>query len=200
MRSKNVEASRTLLALADTDMNALQDTWIAVLECVSRLEYITSSPSMASTVMQGSNQISRDSVVQSLKELSGKPAEQVFVNSVKLPSDSIVEFFDALCGVSAEELKQTPARVFSLQKLVEISYYNMARIRLVCLAILVCIMCPIVLLAILPSFMLLNFLVAYLITIICCCRRCFCESCNTFHTVGLVYLAIDHSFYADIKF
>ncbi|XP_047066260.1 brefeldin A-inhibited guanine nucleotide-exchange protein 5-like [Lolium rigidum] len=131
MRSKNVEALRTLLALADTDMDALHDTWNAVLECVSRLEYITSSPSMAATVMQGSNQISRDSVVQSLKELSGKPAEQVFVNSVKLPSDSIVEFFNALCGVSAEELKQTPARVFSLQKLVEISYYNMARIRLV---------------------------------------------------------------------
>lgn len=131
MRSKNVEALRTLLALADTDMDALQDTWNAVLECVSRLEYITSSPSMSATVMQGSNQISRDSVVQSLKELSGKPAEQVFVNSVKLPSDSIVEFFTALCGVSAEELKQTPPRVFSLQKLVEISYYNMARIRLV---------------------------------------------------------------------
>ncbi|XP_062190117.1 brefeldin A-inhibited guanine nucleotide-exchange protein 5-like [Phragmites australis] len=131
MRSKNVEALRTLLALADTDMDALQDTWNAVLECVSRLEYITSSPSIAATVMLGSNQISRDSVVQSLKELAGKPAEQIFVNSVKLPSDSIVEFFTALCGVSAEELKQTPARVFSLQKLVEISYYNMARIRLV---------------------------------------------------------------------
>ncbi|ONM24439.1 HOPM interactor 7 [Zea mays] len=131
MRSKNVEALRTLLGLADTDMDALQDTWNAVLECVSRLEYITSNPSISATVMLGSNQISRDSVVQSLKELAGKPAEQIFVNSVKLPSDSIVEFFTALCGVSAEELKQTPARVFSLQKLVEISYYNMARIRLV---------------------------------------------------------------------
>ncbi|CAN6199456.1 unnamed protein product [Urochloa humidicola] len=131
MRSKNVEALRTLLGLADTDMDALQDTWNAVLECVSRLEYITSNPSISATVMMGSNQISRDSVVQSLKELAGKPAEQIFVNSVKLPSDSIVEFFTALCGVSAEELKQTPARVFSLQKLVEISYYNMARIRLV---------------------------------------------------------------------
>ncbi|WVZ66373.1 hypothetical protein U9M48_015604 [Paspalum notatum var. saurae] len=131
MRSKNVEALRTLLGLADTDMDALQDTWNAVLECVSRLEYITSNPSISATVMLGSNQISRDSVVQSLKDLAGKPAEQIFVNSVKLPSDSIVEFFTALCGVSAEELKQTPARVFSLQKLVEISYYNMARIRLV---------------------------------------------------------------------
>lgn len=131
MRSKNVEALRTLLALCDSEPDSLQDTWNAVLECVSRLEFITATPAIAATVMHGSNQISRDAVLQSLKELAGKPAEQVFVNSVKLPSDSIVEFFTALCGVSAEELKQTPARVFSLQKLVEISYYNMARIRMV---------------------------------------------------------------------
>ncbi|XP_021277449.1 brefeldin A-inhibited guanine nucleotide-exchange protein 5 [Herrania umbratica] len=131
MRSKNVEALRTLLGLCDLEPDSLQDTWNAVLECVSRLEFISSTPAIAATVMHGSNQISKDAVVQSLKELAGKPAEQVFVNSEKLPSDSIVEFFTALCGVSAEELKQTPARVFSLQKLVEISYYNMARIRLV---------------------------------------------------------------------
>ncbi|XWS26510.1 hypothetical protein CRYUN_Cryun26dG0038000 [Craigia yunnanensis] len=131
MRSKNVEALRTLLGLCDLEPDSLQDTWNAVLECVSRLEFITSTPAIAATVMHGLNQISKDAVVQSLKELAGKPAEQVFFNSEKLPSDSVVEFFTALCGVSAEELKQTPARVFSLQKLVEISYYNIARIRMV---------------------------------------------------------------------
>ena len=65
----------------------------------------TSNPSISTTVMLGSNQILWDSIVQSLKELAGKPAEQC-----KLPSDSIVEFFTTLCGVSAEELKQTSAR------------------------------------------------------------------------------------------
>ncbi|XP_021732781.1 brefeldin A-inhibited guanine nucleotide-exchange protein 5-like [Chenopodium quinoa] len=131
MRSKNVEALRTLLALCESDTDSLEDTWNAVLECISRLEYITSNPAIAATVMLGSNQISRDGLLQSLRELAGKPTEQVFLNSVRLPSSAIVEFFTALCGVSAEELKQTPARVFSLQKLVEISYYNMARIRMV---------------------------------------------------------------------
>lgn len=131
MRSKNVEALRTLLELSDSETDALQDTWNAVLECISRLEYITSTPGMALTVMQGSNQISRDALLQSLRGLSGKPAEQIFVNSVKLPSEAVVEFFTALCNVSAEELKQSSPRVFSLQKLVEISYYNMARIRMV---------------------------------------------------------------------
>ena len=47
---------------------------------------------------------------------------------------AIVEFVRALCDVSWEEiqssgLSQHP-RLFSLQKLVEISYYNMNRIRL----------------------------------------------------------------------
>ncbi|GLT85637.1 hypothetical protein SLE2022_038230 [Rubroshorea leprosula] len=131
MRSKNVEALRTLLTLCESEPDSLQDTWNAVLECVSRLEFITTTPAIAATVMHGSNQISKDAVVQSLKEMAGKPAEKVFWNSAKLPSEAVVEFFNALCGVSAEELKQTPARVFSLQKLVEISYYNMARIRMV---------------------------------------------------------------------
>ncbi|XP_074312417.1 brefeldin A-inhibited guanine nucleotide-exchange protein 5 [Silene latifolia] len=131
MRSKNVEALRTLLALGESDADALEDTWNAVLECISRLEFITSTPAVAATVMQASNQISRDALLQSLRELAGKPTDQVFLNSVRLPSDAVVEFFTALCGVSAEELKQNPARVYSLQKLVEISYYNMARIRMV---------------------------------------------------------------------
>jgi brefeldin A-inhibited guanine nucleotide-exchange protein len=47
---------------------------------------------------------------------------------------AIVNFVQALCDVSWEEiqsssLSQQP-RLFSLQKLVEISYYNMNRIRL----------------------------------------------------------------------
>uniref|UniRef100_A0A7I4C777 SEC7 domain-containing protein n=1 Tax=Physcomitrium patens TaxID=3218 RepID=A0A7I4C777_PHYPA len=131
MRSKNVEALKTLLSMCQNEPEALQDTWNAVLECVSRLEFIITTPGMTSTLMQGSNQISRDSLVLSLTELTGKPTEQVFVNSVRLPSDVIVEFFGALCGVSAEELRQSPPRVFSLTKLVEISYYNMTRIRMV---------------------------------------------------------------------
>lgn len=117
--------------MCDTDIDALQDSWLATLECVSRLQYAVSWPAMTSTIMQGSNQISRDAVLYSLRELSGKPTDQVFINSVKLPSESVVEFFTALCSVSAEELKQIPPRTFSLQKIVEISYYNMTRIRMV---------------------------------------------------------------------
>ena len=42
-----------------------------------------------------------------------------------------VEFVKALCNVSLDELANaTHPRMFSLQKIVEISYYNMGRIRL----------------------------------------------------------------------
>ena len=131
MREKNVEALRTLLDLCNTHMYALQDSWLAILECISRLEYIVSCPAMTATIVQGTNQNSRDAILQSLRELSGKATEQVFSNSVKLPSESVVEFFSALCYVSAEELKQSPARTFSLQKIVGISYSNMTRIHMV---------------------------------------------------------------------
>ncbi|KAL0298544.1 UNVERIFIED_CONTAM: Brefeldin A-inhibited guanine nucleotide-exchange protein 5 [Sesamum radiatum] len=131
MRGKNVEALSTLLALCDTEIDALKDSWSTILECISRLEYLVSSPAMTATIMQGSNQISKDAILQSLKELSGKPTERVFLNCLNLPSESVVEFFTGLCSVSAEELKQAPARVFSLRKVVEVSYYNMGRIRMV---------------------------------------------------------------------
>ncbi|XP_042036168.1 brefeldin A-inhibited guanine nucleotide-exchange protein 5-like isoform X2 [Salvia splendens] len=131
MRGKNIEALRTLLDLCDTHMYALQDSWLAILECVSRLEYVISWPAMTATIVQGENQNSRDAILQSLRELSGKAVEQVFSNSVKLPSESVVEFFTTLCNISAEELKQSPARTFSLQKIVEISYSNMTRIHVV---------------------------------------------------------------------
>ncbi|KAL0302961.1 UNVERIFIED_CONTAM: Brefeldin A-inhibited guanine nucleotide-exchange protein 5, partial [Sesamum radiatum] len=131
MRGKNVEALSTLLALCDTEIDALKDSWSTILECISRLEYLVSSPATTATIMQGSNQISKDAILQSLRELSGKPTERVFLNCLNLPSESVVEFFTGLCSVSAEELKQAPARVFSLRKVVEVSYYNMGRIRMV---------------------------------------------------------------------
>jgi len=131
MKSKNVEALKMLLALCQDEPEALKDTWNAVLECLSRLEYLTSTLASSNILMLGGNQISRHSLLLSLTELAGNPTEQVFVNSVKLPSDAVVEFCTALCGVSHDELQQNPPRLFSLTKLIEISYYNSLRIRMV---------------------------------------------------------------------
>ena len=58
--------------------------------------------------------------------------DRVFVGSVRLDGDAIVEFVTSLCEVSQGELSSLTAhpRMFSLQKIVEICFYNMGRIRL----------------------------------------------------------------------
>ena len=56
---------------------------------------------------------------------------RIFTGSTRLDGNAIVDFVKALCQVSLEELASpTHPRMFSLQKIVEISYYNMGRIRL----------------------------------------------------------------------
>lgn len=128
---KNLEALKTLFQVTESDTDALHDTWNNLLECVSRLEYITSGSGASDALVMGETQSERDALLQFMVELREKNIEQIFQNTVTLPSDVIVEFFTALCSISSEELNQIPPRVFSLQKLVEISYYNMSRIRMV---------------------------------------------------------------------
>ncbi|EDO41902.1 predicted protein [Nematostella vectensis] len=55
----------------------------------------------------------------------------IFTGSTKLDGEAIVDFVQALCMVSSEELSShAHPRMFCLTKLVEISYYNMGRIRI----------------------------------------------------------------------
>lgn len=59
--------------------------------------------------------------------------DAIFANSYKLSGQAIVHFVGALTEVSWQEIQSSGQsenpRMFSLQKLVEISYYNMGRIR-----------------------------------------------------------------------
>lgn len=62
-----------------------------------------------------------------------KGVDRIFTNTANLSGDAIVYFVRALTEVSWEEIKisgsnESP-RTYSLQKLVEISYYNMTRVR-----------------------------------------------------------------------
>lgn len=60
--------------------------------------------------------------------------DKVFTNSANMSRDSIAEFVKALSQVSNEEIESSGQsanpRMFSLQKFVDICYYNMSRIRL----------------------------------------------------------------------
>uniref|UniRef100_A0A8C4PVL8 ADP ribosylation factor guanine nucleotide exchange factor 2 n=1 Tax=Equus asinus asinus TaxID=83772 RepID=A0A8C4PVL8_EQUAS len=57
--------------------------------------------------------------------------DRIFTGSTRLDGNAIVDFVRWLCAVSMDELASPHhPRMFSLQKIVEISYYNMNRIRL----------------------------------------------------------------------
>jgi brefeldin A-inhibited guanine nucleotide-exchange protein len=62
-----------------------------------------------------------------------KGVDRIFTNTANLSGDAIVHFVKALTEVSWEEIKisgqNDSPRTYSLQKLVEISYYNMTRVR-----------------------------------------------------------------------
>ncbi|XP_041101817.1 brefeldin A-inhibited guanine nucleotide-exchange protein 1-like isoform X2 [Polyodon spathula] len=75
------------------------------------------------------------SIQESIGETSSQSVvvavDRVFTGSTRLDGNAIVDFVRWLCSVSMDELASTThPRMFSLQKIVEISYYNMGRIRL----------------------------------------------------------------------
>ncbi|KAM7275057.1 hypothetical protein ACFE04_016923 [Oxalis oulophora] len=67
-----------------------------------------------------------------LEQVGSSEMNRIFTRSQNLNSEAIIDFVNALCKVSMEELRSTSdPRVFSLTKIVEIAHYNMDRIRLV---------------------------------------------------------------------
>jgi len=73
----------------------------------------------------------KESIGETISQSVVVAVDRIFTGSTRLDGDAIVDFVRALCQVSLEELAHsTQPRMFSLQKIVEISYYNMGRIRL----------------------------------------------------------------------
>ncbi|XP_055508524.1 brefeldin A-inhibited guanine nucleotide-exchange protein 2-like isoform X2 [Leucoraja erinacea] len=75
------------------------------------------------------------SIQESVGETSSQSVvvavDRIFTGSTRLDGNAIVDFVHWLCAVSMDELgSPLHPRMFSLQKIVEISYYNMGRIRL----------------------------------------------------------------------
>ncbi|KAF9569079.1 Sec7-domain-containing protein [Agrocybe pediades] len=139
MKTKNMEAIKALLDVAVTEGNNLKGSWHEVLTCVSQLEHMQLISSGADVADTGKKGRSRKVPTEELANESRSThitvaADMVFSLSHFLSGTAIVDFVQALCDVSWEEiqssgLSQHP-RLFSLQKLVDISYYNMTRIRL----------------------------------------------------------------------
>ncbi|KAJ6539319.1 hypothetical protein B0H19DRAFT_1178426 [Mycena capillaripes] len=138
MKTKNMEAIKTLLDVAVTEGNHLKGSWHEVLTCVSQLEHmqLISGGTDAESGRKGrARRVPTEELANESRSTHITVAtDMVFSLSHFLSGNAIVDFVRALSDVSWEEiqgsgLSQHP-RLFSLQKLVEISYYNMNRIRL----------------------------------------------------------------------
>lgn len=96
----------------------------------------TSHPSASQTA---SNKFHNQRLTPQISQLLTKTelevaVDRVFTNSSKLSGEAIADFVKALSEVSEEEIdssgQSSNPRMFSLQKIVDICYYNMGRIRL----------------------------------------------------------------------
>ncbi|KLO19767.1 Sec7-domain-containing protein [Schizopora paradoxa] len=139
MKPKNMEAIKALLDIAVSDGNNLRGSWQEVLSCVSQLERMQLISSGIDVPDSGRKGKTRKLPAEELANESRSThitvaADMVFSLSHYLNGTAIVEFVRALSSVSWEEIQSSGLsehpRLFSLQKLVEISYYNMNRIRL----------------------------------------------------------------------
>ncbi|GAA6059055.1 hypothetical protein JCM10212_001280 [Sporobolomyces blumeae] len=156
MKPKNVEAIKALLDVAMVDGNYLKGSWREVLTCVSQLERFqliaqgidsqsvpelgrkpSTTGSRRRTTVSSKSRINRptDEVAQETRSQHITiTADMIFSSTPNLSGTAIVDFVQALSDVSWEEIQASglaeQPRVFCLQKLVEICYYNMNRIRL----------------------------------------------------------------------
>uniref|UniRef100_A0A8C0B6F9 ADP ribosylation factor guanine nucleotide exchange factor 2 n=1 Tax=Buteo japonicus TaxID=224669 RepID=A0A8C0B6F9_9AVES len=90
---------------------------------------------MGNLVGSGADKRHMASIQESVGETSSQSVvvavDRIFTGSTRLDGNAIVDFVRWLCAVSMDELASPHhPRMFSLQKIVEISYYNMNRIRL----------------------------------------------------------------------
>uniref|UniRef100_S4RFZ5 ARF guanine nucleotide exchange factor 1 n=1 Tax=Petromyzon marinus TaxID=7757 RepID=S4RFZ5_PETMA len=151
MKQKNIDTIKTLIMVAHTDGNYLGNSWHEILKCISQLElaqligtgvksrYITGTSRRREEYnVQACGNVDRKqiaSIQESIGETSSQSVvvavDRIFTGSTRLDGNAIVDFVRCLCAVSMDELASpSHPRMFSLQKIVEISYYNMGRIRL----------------------------------------------------------------------
>uniref|UniRef100_A0A3Q2QR31 ARF guanine nucleotide exchange factor 2 n=1 Tax=Fundulus heteroclitus TaxID=8078 RepID=A0A3Q2QR31_FUNHE len=160
MKQKNIDTIKTLITVAHTDGNYLGNSWHEILRCISQLELAQLIGTGVKTRYISGVVREREGSIRGLPPgteefmplgLGGPTSKQspllsrslllhfqrcfslprIFTGSTRLDGNAIVDFVRWLCAVSMDELASAhQPRMFSLQKIVEISYYNMNRIRL----------------------------------------------------------------------
>jgi brefeldin A-inhibited guanine nucleotide-exchange protein len=134
MKAKNIEAIKTLISVANSDGNYLETSWLEIMKSVSQLEFAQMLDNSQRPQQDPPASEAESNYRSSLSEANSQSVlvavDRIFNGSKNLNGDAIVHFVAALCQVSCDEISHANPRMFSLVKVVEISYYNMERIRL----------------------------------------------------------------------
>jgi len=132
---------KALITLTQTIGNSLKLSWKYVLECLSQIDFLqlmasgkkeweffdkNSSPKIENI------RIEQKDNKNLLESIDNSSIDRIFLNSVQLPWESLLEMIDFLCEISKNELKDPKKpRIFCLQKLVEVADFNMDRIKII---------------------------------------------------------------------
>lgn len=130
MTWKNVGAIHALFRVANTEGDAVRESWYDVLQVVSQLEKVQ-------LVARGSMTDSASNIPHDIAEalLSRElivDLDRIFANTQNMTNEGAVHFVKALSRVSLEEIDKSSGepRLFALQKMVDVCYYNSVRIRM----------------------------------------------------------------------
>ncbi|KAG6042262.1 hypothetical protein E4U41_000006 [Claviceps citrina] len=134
------QLDRLQLITGGVDENTIPDVSQARFIPPSRTESATDARSSAQSRQKtrpragtGSRGFSNEIALESRSEDLVRRVDRIFSNTANLSGEAMVHFAKALTKVSWDEIKvsgynESP-RTYSLQKIVEISYYNMKRVR-----------------------------------------------------------------------
>ncbi|KAI9031139.1 hypothetical protein DFJ74DRAFT_654753 [Hyaloraphidium curvatum] len=152
IRPKNIEAIKLLLEIALAEGNFLGESWRDVAACISQLDRLAllggggagdegikrimsrSSISAGSGDAKAGKAVLEKAALETATPDMTVAIDRIFSGSVQLSGSAINDFYRALCAVSWDEIQSSSSwehpRMYSLQRLVEMSYYNMNRIRM----------------------------------------------------------------------
>lgn len=129
IKIQNIRAIRELLDMSTSFSSYFEPVWEKMLSLFAQLNYFM-------IAHNSSTSIKADSIAEKNAEIVAEfvPLEDIdalFEASADFPSTAIVPFVQALCKVSNNEFGQRPPRTFCLQKIVEVTSFNMERARFV---------------------------------------------------------------------
>ncbi|KAJ5889025.1 hypothetical protein N7495_009066 [Penicillium taxi] len=129
------QLDRLQLLTDGVDENSLPDVSRAPSTLDSPRKSMQSTRSKTRTrSVNGINSFRIEVAIESRSADMVRGVDRIFTNTANLSPDAIIDFVRALSDVSWQEIQSSghtdSPRTYSLQKLVEISYYNMTRVRI----------------------------------------------------------------------